>query len=219
MTLFERYGRHVECTITGQLLLPLAQAIVTRTEDAISLMREQAGQAARTCASEPSATSSVLLTPVLGVPLAVSHGDRRPREKDDAQLEEAVVSGELDCAVMTPWGSSRAVTQHLMTEEILLVVPQGHRLARLSTVPSPLLAERVDLAAAGDHERGQRHRRRPPARGLRAPVLVSRQLPRADQGAGAEGLGWRRCPGCSSRPRPMDGLVAIPFEKVTAIST
>ena len=45
-------------------------------------------------------------------------------EKDDAQLEEAVVSGELDCAVMTPWGSSRAATQHLLTEEILLVVPQ-----------------------------------------------------------------------------------------------
>ena len=41
--LFERYGRHVECTANGQLLLPLAQAIVSRTEDAISLMSEQAG--------------------------------------------------------------------------------------------------------------------------------------------------------------------------------
>ena len=43
--LFERYGRHVECTAAGQLLLPLAQAIITRTEDAVSLIREQAGAA------------------------------------------------------------------------------------------------------------------------------------------------------------------------------
>ena len=43
-------------------------------------------------------------------------------EKDDAQLEEAVISGELDCAVITPWGSSAGDARSTcMTEEILLV--------------------------------------------------------------------------------------------------
>ena len=31
--LFERYGRHVECTPAGEVLLPLAQVIITRTDE------------------------------------------------------------------------------------------------------------------------------------------------------------------------------------------
>ena len=41
--LFVRYGRHVELTVAGELLLPLANAIATRTDDAIGIIREQAG--------------------------------------------------------------------------------------------------------------------------------------------------------------------------------
>ena len=150
-TLFERYGRHVECTVTGRLLLPLAQAIVSRTEDAIALVREQAGigsQAVRFGAV--GNVTALLLTPVLGSFLAAYPTvDLDLTEKDDAELEEAVVSGELDCAVMTPWGSSRTATQHLITEEILLVVPRNHRLARLKAVPlSDLAGESILLPRA-----------------------------------------------------------------------
>src|SRR5512139_1839833 len=129
--LFERYGRHVELTFSGQLLLPLAQAIVARTEDAISLMKEQAGAGASTVRfGAVGNVFALVLTPIL-----VSFVATYPRvtgdliEKDDAALEEAVISGELDCAVMTPWGSSGAATQYLLTEEIVLVVPRDHRLA------------------------------------------------------------------------------------------
>ena len=108
--LFERYGRHVELTFNGQLLLPLAQAIVARTDDAISLMKEQAGAGASTVRlGAVGNVFALVLTPIL-----VSFLGTYPRvtvdliEKDDAALEEAVISGELDCAVITPWGSSRA---------------------------------------------------------------------------------------------------------------
>ena len=145
--LFERYGRHVELTFNGQLLLPLAQAIVARTEDAISLMKEQAGAGASTVRlGAVGNVFALVLTPIL-----VSFLATYPRvtvdliEKDDAALEEAVISGELDCAVMTPWGSSRAATQYLMTEEILLVVPPGHRLAGHKSVPLELLADEAIL--------------------------------------------------------------------------
>ena len=125
--LFERYGRHVELTFNGQLLLPLAQAIVARTEDAISLMKEQAGAGASTVRlGAVGNVFALVLTPIL-----VSFLATYPKvtvdliEKDDAALEEAVISGELDCAVITPWGSSRAATQYLLTEEIFLVVSEG----------------------------------------------------------------------------------------------
>ncbi len=130
--LFERYGRHVECTPSGELLLPLAQAIITRANDAISLIREQAGAGPSTV--RLGATGSVfahLLTPALAsFSAAYPNVSIDLVEKHDAACEDAVISGELDCAVMTPWGSTRTATHHLLTEEIRLVVPRGHRLRR-----------------------------------------------------------------------------------------
>ena len=178
-TLFERYGRHVECTITGQLLLPLAQAIVSRTEDAIALVREQAGSGSQDVRfGAVGNVMALLLTPVLGSFLAAYPTvSLYLSEKDDAQLEEAVISGELDCAVMTPWGSSRAATQHLITEEILLVVPQQSSPRASIDGASEHAGRGIDLAAAGHHECGQHRRRRSPPRGLRAQVLLPGQLP------------------------------------------
>jgi len=140
--LFERYGRHVECTAAGQLLLPLAQAIVARTEEAVALIREQAGATSSSVRfGAVGNVMALLLTPILVSFLeAYPHVSVDLVEKDDAQLEEAVIRGELDCAVITPWGSTRTATQHLLTEEIVLVVPRNHRLARLPRVPLKLLA-------------------------------------------------------------------------------
>ena len=42
--------------------------------------------------------------------------------------------------MITPWGSTRAATQRLLTEEILLVVAEGHRLAEFPAVPLTQLA-------------------------------------------------------------------------------
>jgi DNA-binding transcriptional LysR family regulator len=50
-------------------------------------------------------------------------------EREDVFLEEAVVNGEIDCAVVTAWGSPRVASTHVLTEEILLLVPIGHKLA------------------------------------------------------------------------------------------
>ncbi len=66
-SLFERYGRHVECTASGELLLPLARAIITRTEEVVSLMREQAGGGPSTVRFGAAGNVFALLTPILGV--------------------------------------------------------------------------------------------------------------------------------------------------------
>jgi len=57
--------------------------------------------------------------------------------------------------VITPWGSSRAATQYLMTEEILLVVPQGHRLAAEKAGHGGNARARVGSCCPEPHERRQ----------------------------------------------------------------
>jgi LysR family hydrogen peroxide-inducible transcriptional activator len=213
--LFQRYGRHVECTVTGQLLLPLARAIVSRTEDAISLIREQAG--AGTSAVRFGAVGNVmalLLTPIL-----VSFLSAYPNvsvdlvEKDDAQLEEAVISGELDCAIMTPWGSTRAASQHLLTEEIVLVVPQGHRLAQLKSVPLATLAGESILLPRATMNAGNVAADALRRAGFEPRFSYRANYPELMRALVRKGLGVAPMPKMLVSADTLDGLVIIPFEK------
>lgn len=213
--LFQRYGRHVECTVTGQLLLPLARAIVSRTEDAISLIRDQAGPG--TSAVRFGAVGNVmalLLTPIL-----VSFLSAYPNvsvdlvEKDDAQLEEGVISGELDCAIMTPWGSTRAATQHLLTEEIVLVVPQGHRLAQLKSVPLAMLAGESILLPRATMNAGNVAADALRRAGFEPRFSYRANYPELMRALVRKGLGVAPMPKMLVSADTLDGLVIIPFEK------
>lgn len=141
--LFERYGRKVECTPDGRLLLPLAKAIVSRVDDAARLLREHAGMSA----SRVSLGSTGTVFAHMLAPLIASFLKTYPKirldlvERDDSLLEEGVFNGEIDCAVVTAWGSTRAAVIHLLTEEIMLVVPADHRCAGLPEVALTELAE------------------------------------------------------------------------------
>lgn len=211
--LFERYGRHVELTFNGQLLMPLAQAIVARTEDAISLMKEQAGAGASTVRF--GAVGNVfasLLTPIL-----VSFMATYPKvtvdliEKDDAALEEAVISGELDCAVITPWGSSRAATQYLLTEEIFLVVPKGHRLAAERAVALELVSHEPLLLPRATMNLGNIVADAIRRAGFEPKLSYRANYPELTKALVRKGLGVAPMP--KMLAAPLDGLVAIPFDK------
>ena len=213
--LFERYGRHVELTFNGQLLLPLAQAIVARTEDAISLMKEQAGAGASTVRfGAVGNVFALVLTPIL-----VSFLSTYPRvtvdliEKDDAALEEAVISGELDCAVITPWGSSRTATQYLLTEEILLVVPQGHKLANYRAVPLEMLAHEPILFPRATMNAGNIVADAFRRAGFEPKSSYRANYPELTKALVRRGLGVAPMPKMLAAPDTLDGLVAIPFEK------
>lgn len=213
--LFERYGRHVELTFNGQLLLPLAQAIVARTEDAISLMKEQAGAGASTVRfGAVGNVFALLLTPIL-----VSFLATYPRvtvdliEKDDAALEEAVISGELDCAVITPWGSSRAATQYLLSEEIFLVVPQGHPLAGYRTIPLEMLAHESILLPRATMNAGNLVVDAFRRAGFEPKFSYRANYPELTKALVRRGLGVAPMPKMLAAPETLDGLVAIPFDK------
>jgi LysR family hydrogen peroxide-inducible transcriptional activator len=213
--LFERYGRHVECTSGGQFLLPLAEAIIARADEAVSLMRERAGAGSTTV--RLGATGMVFahfLTPILTA-FITAHPSARLElmEADDVGLEEAVIDGKLDCAVCTPWKSTRAAAKHLLTEEIFLVVACDHQLASLPAVTFSMLAKENILL--------------PPA-----PLNISSIISDAFGRAGVEpkisyralypeliknlvrtGWGVAPMPSMLTSPEALGGLVAIPFEE------
>jgi DNA-binding transcriptional LysR family regulator len=212
--LFERYGRHVECSRAGELLLPMARGVVRRGDDAVALVREQV-TAARG-AVRLGATAALLAH--LLAPILASFVSAHPDvlldviEMDDGSVEEAIISGELDCAVATAWGPSRVATRHLLTEEILLVVPQGHWLAKYPHVRAEMLAKepivlpRGTMNAANVVIDALRDAGIEPKMAYR--VGVSPQLTKAFV---RQGMGVAPMP--EAVIEPLDGLAALHFEK------
>ena len=213
--LFERYGRHVELAFSGQLLLPLAQAIVARTEDAIALMKEQAGAGAS--AARLGAVGNVFA--LLLTPIVASFLEAYPRasldliEKDDAQLEQAVISGELDCAVLTPWGSTRAATQRLLTEEILLVVPRAHPLANRRAVALGKLVNESILLPRATMNAGNIVTDAFRRAGLEPKLSYRANYPDLIKALVRKGFGVAPMPRMLVGTDGLEDLVAIPFEE------
>ena len=213
--LFERYGRHVECTPAGDMLLPLAQVIIARSDEAIALMREHAGSGPSTVRlGAVGNVMAALLTPVL-----VSFLAANPRvsvdliERDDAQLEEAVISGQLDCAVMTVWGSIRAAYHHLFTEEILLVVHQDHRLAKEPAVSMDMLSSESVLLPRGTMNAGNVIADAMRRAGVEPRFSYRANYPELTKALVRRGLGVAPMPKMLVDKETMEGLVAIPFQE------
>jgi len=213
--LFERYGRRVECTPDGKLLLPLAKGIVSRADDAARMMREHAGMVStRVRVGSTGTVFGHLLSPILAAFIKAHpkiHLDLI--ERDDTLLEEGVFNGELDCAIITAWGSSRAAVTHLLTEEMLLVVRRDHRMAGERTVSladladEPFLLPGHSLNSANLLTDACRRAGFEPKVPYRANYLeLSKALVR-------QGLGIALLPRMFVPPETLDGLVAIPLKE------
>ena len=115
-----------------QASAPSRENIVARADEASQVVREHVG----TTPSRVSFGSTGTVFAHFLAPILASFMKTYPKihldlvEREDAFLEEAVTSGEIDCAVVTAWGSPRVASSHVLTEEILLVVPRTHRVAR-----------------------------------------------------------------------------------------
>lgn len=211
--LFERYGRHVECTPDGEFLLPLAEEIIARSDETVSLMRERAG--AGMSAVRFGATGMVFahfLTPILTALLTAYPSVRLDlAEMNDVGLEEAVIGGKLDCAVFTPWKSTRAAARHLLTEEILLVASRDHPAARLSAVTFNALAkENILLPPAGLNVSSiisDAFRRA----GVEPRISQRALYPELIKNLVRTGWGVAPMPKMLTSPEALGGLVAIPF--------
>lgn len=213
--LFERYGRHVECTPTGQLLLPLVENVVAGTERVINLAREQAGKTVHKVrfGAVPNVLANLL------APILVSFLAETPDMSvdliamEDALIEEAVANGELDCAVITPWGSSRVATRHLLTEEILLVVPEGHRLAGCEAVSFEMLADEAILLPPATHNFYNTVAAAMRRAGIEPRDPYRANYPELTKALVRKGVGVAPLPTMLATGGGLEGLVAIPFAR------
>ena len=211
--LFERYGRHVECTPVGQLLLPLTEQVVAGTDRVISLAREQAGTAIQKVrfGAVPNVLAG-LLAPILVSFLAESPATSIDLVgMEDALIEEALVNGELDCAVITPWGSNRVVTRHLLTEEILLVVPEGHRLAGCSAVSFDMLTDESILLPPATNNFYNTVAAAMRRAGIEPRDPYRANYPELTKALVRKGVGVAPLPKMLATAGDLEGLVAIPF--------
>lgn len=212
--LFERYGRHVELTADGQFLLPLAESIVARVDETVSLMRERAGMGLT--AARFGATGMVFahfLTPILAAFItAHPHVRLDLIEADDVGLEEAVLGGKLDCAVYTPWKSIRAAARHLFKEEILLVVSRDHPLARVPAVTVDMLAKENMLLPPASMNISSIISDACRRGGVEPRVSYRALYPELIRNLVRNGWGVAPMPLMLTFPKALQGLVAIPFE-------
>jgi LysR family transcriptional regulator, transcription activator of glutamate synthase operon len=205
----------VECTPDGKLLLPLAKAIVARADDAARMMREHAGMvSSRVRVGSTGTVFGHLLSPVLA-----SFIKTYPKihldliERDDTLLEEGVFSGELDCAIITAWGSSRAGVMHLLTEEFLLVVPHGHHLEGETSVSLADLAEESFLLPGHSLNTSNLLMDACRRAGFEPKVPYRANYLELSKALVRQGLGIALLPQMAITPGTTDGLVAIPLRE------
>lgn len=134
--LFDRTPRGMQLTEPGRTFRAYAEEVLARLEDGRQALSELRGLERGTLRIGGGATATTFLLP----PLLGRFHERYPgirlfvREQGSKAVVEAVVSGELDLGVVTlpvsaPEGV-RLAREPWLTDEMLLIVPPGHRLAR-----------------------------------------------------------------------------------------
>jgi DNA-binding transcriptional LysR family regulator len=130
--LFEQLGKRVALTEAGKLLVPHAGRVIAAMDDARSAINELQGLERGSLRIGASTTPGMYL-----IPKTIAHFKRRyPKVevhlivKDTRQIEEGVIRNEYDFGFIgghlagdeveiVPW----------LTDELVLIVPLGHRLA------------------------------------------------------------------------------------------
>jgi DNA-binding transcriptional LysR family regulator len=138
--LFMRRGRNIEPTPAAEMLWQSLQSILTGLDSTFELLREEAGDLARTITV---VTGARMMLEDLGPPLK-EFRERYPRVRlrlihDQAQgVEQRIVSGEGDLALALERGpglTSRAVcSERAYRIDYLAVLPRRHALARKSSL-------------------------------------------------------------------------------------
>lgn len=141
--LFDREHRKIKLTPSGEVFLPLAQAVLFRADEAVRVLKEHMGVET----GEVRVGCNPSVATYVAPKLLASFRATFPRvtvelvEGGDADLARMVMEGGIDFAVVTASGSPTTLdTTFLTTEELLVVVPPGHRLAGRRSVALPELA-------------------------------------------------------------------------------
>lgn len=155
--LFEQLGKKIALTEAGQLLVPFANRVIAAMSDARHAIDELQGLERGLLRIGASTTPGMYL-----IPRTIAHFKRRhPRievqlaVKDTRQIEDGVIRNEFDFGFVgghlagdevdvLPW----------ITDEIILIVPLGHRFAsKRSVTPQDLSSEKFIFREQGSATR------------------------------------------------------------------
>ncbi len=150
--LFDRTSRKVSLTVDGRTFLPLAQMVLLKVEEAAGVMEDRLGVMTGSVrlGCIPSAAAyivpSILASFTRNFPgVAVSL-----LESGAATLERSVHDGSADLAIVAdPVSPEHLDVTPLLTEDLLLVVPDHHRLAARDSVSLAELADEPFIMLGG----------------------------------------------------------------------
>ena len=146
--LFNREHRKIKLTSSGEVFLPLAQAVLFRADEAVRVLKEHMGVETGDVRMGCNPSVATYVAPKL----LASFRATFPRvtvelvEGGDADLARMVLEGSIDFAVVTASGSPTTLdTTFLAAEELLVVVAPGHHLAARRSVSLSELANEAFL--------------------------------------------------------------------------
>lgn len=205
LPLFERAGRTRPLTAAGELFaeraLPLLDGFHALRESMAELRDGASGQV-RFAAIEPAASERV--TPVLGRLRRTRPGLRvRLDVAGTAGVSRAVADGDVDAGLCSPPPSELGLSfEPLFEEEMALLVPAAHRLARRRTLSAadldgePLLLSEPGCAYRAEIERSLQER------GVRPTWVFESGSSASLRAAVQHGLGVAVLPRRSATPPP-----------------
>ena len=142
--LFEQLGKKVVLTNAGQLLVPYANRVIAALDDAHHAIDELQGLERGSLRIGASTTPGMYLVPQVVSRFKQSHPkiDIHLRIKDTREVEDGVLSNEFDFGFVGGHLAAEEVSAvPWLTDELLLVVSPGHRLAVKKTVRKQDLQE------------------------------------------------------------------------------
>ena len=154
---FEQLGKKIALTEAGKLLVPYAGRVIAAMDDARNAMDELQGLERGSLRIGASTTPGMYL-----VPRTIAHFKQRYPKieihlavKDTRQIEEGVIRNEFDFGFVGGHLVGDEVdTVPWLTDELILIVPLGHRLASKRRVrPQDLANEQFILREQGSATR------------------------------------------------------------------
>jgi DNA-binding transcriptional LysR family regulator len=146
--LFHRHARSVELTDAGKLLLEEARVILKQVETAETGVRRRArGETGRIVIGSAGATYFHPVIPAIIREYGMRYPDivLAPHASNTALLVARLRAGQCDIAFIRPPidDASGLTIDPLVDEDSVIVLPKGHRLSQLTSVPLAALAKEM----------------------------------------------------------------------------
>lgn len=189
---FERLGRGVRLTRTGEALLPLADQALAIARDTTELLAGIGGleRGVVRCAASTTIAGYVLPRAIARLREARPQVEVEVRVGNTAEVAEAVERGDV------PWGlvegpvdEARLAARPFMQDELILVVPAHHPWARRRRVSPEMLEREAFIGREPGSGTGAIYERALAARGIRLRPRVRLADSRGIVAAVADGAG------------------------------